>query len=122
MASKNKGWNADEMQGTLISDMEREVKEGISLMKSGAQPPLQAVHGNGDTAGEQPTSKGQTVTETKPQEPTKGVQTYIPMSMFRRLTDVKLSRGETVANLVAEAIAIWLDVQEGKAVVQQTAP
>lgn len=116
MASKNKGWNAEEMQGTLISDMEREVKEGISLMKSGAQPPLQAVQGNGDTAGEQPTSKGQTV------EPTKGVQTYIPMSMFRRLTDVKLSRGETVANLVAEAIALWLDVQEGRAVVQQTAP
>ena len=51
--------------------------------------------------------------QAKPQEPTKGVQTYIPMSMYRRLNDLKLSRGETIGNLVIQAIDLWLDVQEG---------
>ena len=47
-------------------------------------------------------------------EPTKGVQTYIPMSMYRRLNDIKLTRGENIAALAAQAIELWLDVQEGK--------
>ena len=47
-------------------------------------------------------------------EPTKGVQTYIPMSMYRRLNDQKLTRGENIASLVAQAIELWLDVQESK--------
>ena len=50
----------------------------------------------------------------KPAEPTKGVQTYIPMSLYRRLNDIKLSRGENIAALAAQAIELWLDVQEGK--------
>lgn len=56
----------------------------------------------------------------KPAEPTKGVQTYIAVSMYRRLSDIKLSRGETIGNLVAEAVALWLDVQEGKTKVSAT--
>lgn len=50
----------------------------------------------------------------KPTEQTKGVQTYIPMSQYRRLNDIKLTRGENIATLVAQAIDMWLDVQEGK--------
>ena len=52
----------------------------------------------------------------KKEEPTKGVQTYLPISQYRRLTDQKLLRqkGTTIANLAAEAIMFWLDVQEGK--------
>ena len=52
-------------------------------------------------------------------EPTKGVQTYIPMSMYRRLNDIKLTRRENIAALVAQAIALWLDVQEGKQKVEK---
>lgn len=55
----------------------------------------------------------------KDAEPTKGVQTYIAVSMYRRLSDIKLTRGETIGNLVAEAVALWLDVQEGKAKVEK---
>ena len=55
----------------------------------------------------------------KDAEPTKGVQTYIAVSMYRRLSDIKLTRGETIGNLVAEAVALWLDVQEGKAKVAE---
>jgi len=46
-------------------------------------------------------------------EPTKGVQTYIPMSMYRRLNNIKLTRGENISDLVMQAIGLWLDVQEG---------
>jgi hypothetical protein len=53
-------------------------------------------------------------------EPTKGVQTYIPMSMYRRLNDIKLTRRENIAALVAQAIGLWLDVQEGKTKVSAT--
>ena len=89
MGNKN-NWNADAMKGTLISDMEREVREGISSVPSDS------------------------VTREKPDEPTKGVQTYIPMSMYRRLNDIKLTRRENIAALVSQAIDLWLDVQEGK--------
>ena len=54
---------------------------------------------------------------TAPAEPTKGVQTYIPMSQYRRLNDIKLTRGENIADLAAQAINLWLDVQEGKKIV-----
>ena len=47
-------------------------------------------------------------------ETTKGVQTYIPMSMYRRLNDIKLTRGENIAALAAQAIEMWLDIQDGK--------
>ena len=94
MGNKN-NWDAEAMKGTLISDMEKEVRDGISGLAAGEQ------NAGGDVA-------------EKPAEPTKGVQTYIPMSMYRRLNDIKLTRGETISQLVEQAIALWLDVQEGK--------
>ena len=70
--------------------------------------------GGGETAAPSPAPQpAPQVSQPKPQEPTKGVQTYIPMSMYRRLNDLKLSRGETIGNLVIQAIGLWLDVQEG---------
>ena len=47
------------------------------------------------------------------------MQTYIPMSMYRRLNDIKLTRRENIAALVAQAIELWLDVQEGKRKVEK---
>ena len=58
-----------------------------------------------------------TAAATAPAEPTKGAQTYIPMSQYRRLNDIKLTRRENIADLAAQAINLWLDVQEGKLVV-----
>ena len=104
MAKKN-NWNADAMQGTLISDMEQEVKEGVSQMSISSS----SAAGNSATVPDGSTSGSQ-------QEPTKGVQTYIPISQYRRLSNQKLSRpkGTTIATLAAEAISLWLDVQEDK--------
>jgi hypothetical protein len=40
--------------------------------------------------------------------------------MYRRLNDIKLTRRENIAALVAQAIELWLDVQEGKQKVSAT--
>lgn len=107
MGNKN-NWDADAMKGTLISDMEQEVLEGVSKVST----------------EERGAGVESALVEPKPAEkhaePTKGVQTYIAVSMYRRLSDIKLSRGETIGNLVAEAVALWLDVQEGKKKVSET--
>ena len=109
MGNKN-NWNADAMKGTLISDMEREVIEGISKATTEEQGEQQLVRS---------VAVSQQPSDQQPKEQTKGVQTYIPMSMYRRLNDIKLTRRENIAALVAQAIALWLDVQEGKQKVEK---
>ena len=105
------------MKGTLISDMEREVRDGISGMAAkergaGGDVAMTSQQTEQGAAEPQPTEK--------PAESKKGVQTYIPMSMYRRLNDIKLTRRENIAALVAQAIGLWLDVQEGKQKVSAT--
>ena len=102
MVKKSNGWNLQEMQETLVKDTEQRISDGfqeIASVESVAIP-------------SQPK-------EPKDSEPTKGVQTYIPMSMYRRLNDIKLTRRENIAALVAQAIELWLDVQEGKQKVEK---
>ena len=120
MRSKN-NWNADAMKGTLISDMEREVMEGIGKApaeQQGDDTLRTAGHGSDVGVTRRPTNEktaeGGGGKAERGKEPTKGVQTYIPMSMYRRLNDIKLTRRENIAALVAQAIELWLDVQEGK--------
>lgn len=62
----------------------------------------------------QETVRQATPTTQQAQEPekTKGVQTYIPMSMYRRLNDLKYTRGVTIGNLLVQAIGEWLDMQK----------
>jgi hypothetical protein len=90
-------WNLQDMQDTLVKDTEQRIEHGFEKIK------------NGQTV--EPVAVPQ---QPKDAEPTKGVQTYIPMSLYRRLNDIKLTRGDTIASLVAEAVALWVDVQEGK--------
>lgn len=120
MGSKN-NWDADAMRGTLISDMENEVREGIRKTNTEQQGATSAPSGSAAsvesvTVPHQPSDISH---QPSDKEPTKGVQTYIPMSMYRRLNDIKLTRRENIAALVAQAIALWLDVQEGKAQVNK---
>lgn len=98
--TKKNNWNLQEMQATLVKDTEQSIEQGFKEIANEQQ------------AGEhQPSAISPQPSE---QEPTKGVQTYIPMSMYRRLNDIKLTRRENIAALVAQAIELWLDVQEGK--------
>ena len=113
MGNKN-NWDAEAMKGTLISDMEREVREGIC--KAGEQPATIAAVPEASALGKAAVPEA---SASGKDEPTKGVQTYIPMSQYRRLNDIKLTRRENIAALVSQAIDLWLDVQEGKAKVNK---
>lgn len=119
MAKKSSGWNLQEMQATLVKDTEQSIEQGFEEIKNedgGAFAVKPA------TEQPVPAAKDEAAENTaaaKEAEPTKGVQTYIAVSMYRRLSDIKLTRGETIGNLVAEAVALWLDVQEGKAKVSE---
>ena len=106
MTKKSNSWNVQELQETLVKDTEQNIEQGFESIRNGeslvntAQPPAEQ-------------------REQKEAEPTKGVQTYIPISQYRRLNDIKLTRRENIAALVAQAIELWLDVQEGKAKVNK---
>lgn len=121
MVKKTKnGWNLQELQETLVKDTEQRIEHGFEEIKKeqsgGGDSPLTGDGHTGDSPSvtSATSQQGQSPSvQAKPQEPTKGVQTYIPMSMYRRLNDLKLSRGETIGNLVIQAIDLWLDVQEG---------
>ena len=95
-------WNLQEMQQTLVKDAEQNIEQGFKKL-SEEQAAAQAVAAPSVAMVSQPTEA----------EPTKGVQTYIPMSMYRRLNDIKLTRRQNIADLVSQAIELWLDVQEG---------
>ena len=99
MVKKSGGWNLQDMQDTLVKDTEQKISDGFEEIKSESQQPLEPMR-----------------EITDQQEPTKGVQTYIPISQYIRLSNQKLTRpkGTTIAILAAEAICLWLNVQEGK--------
>lgn len=107
MTKKSNSWNLQELQETLVKDTEQNIEQGFESIRNGeslvntAQPPAEQ-------------------REQKEAEPTKGVQTYIPMSDYLRLNTIKCHRGETIGTLVAQAIGLWLDVQEGKRKVSAT--
>ena len=121
MAKKN-NWNLQEMQETLVKDTEQRISDGFQEIASASAEPKATENIGGEKTqpsalSPQPSSIGPQPSE---QEPTKGVQTYIPMSDYLRLNTIKCHRGETIGNLVAQAIGLWLDVQEGKRKVSET--
>ena len=105
------------MQETLVKDTEQRISDGFQEIANeqqvGEHQPIPA-----DAPTRSLSSLSPQTSSISPQpsekEPAKGVQTYIPMSMYRRLNDIKLTRRENIAALVAQAIELWLDVQEGK--------
>ncbi len=104
MVKKSNSWNLQELQETLVKDTEQNIEQGFKEIANDSVPSGSAASVESVAVAQQP----------KDAEPTKGVQTYIPISQYRRLNDIKLTRSENIANLAAEAIALWLDVQEGK--------
>ena len=122
MVKKSSGWNLQEMQETLVKDTEQRISDGFHEIASASAEPKATENIGGEkhqpsAISPQPSSISP---QTSEQEPTKGVQTYIPMSDYLRLNTIKCHRGETIGNLVAQAIGLWLDVQEGKRKVSAT--
>jgi hypothetical protein len=117
-------FNFADVRKKAVAKAEKELEQGLeqiaeqrptpspSLNGGESMPAAPAEHG---TAGDAAATAAAT---PAPAEPTKGVQTYIPMSQYRRLNDIKLTRRENIADLAAQAINLWLDVQEGKLVVK----
>lgn len=65
---------------------------------------------------------GTTGSETSlsvPEEETKGIQAYIPMSLYERLMMRKIRTKETLGTMFIQALKLWIDVQEGKVTLQQ---
>ena len=104
MVKKSNSWNLQELQETLVKDTEQNIEQGFKEIANDSVPSGFAASVESVAVPQQP----------KDAEPTKGVQTYIPISQYRRLLDIKLTSGENIAALVAQAIELWLDVQEGK--------
>lgn len=51
--------------------------------------------------------------ETPAEEPTKGIQTAIPMSLYARLLMLKVKQGRSIREMVTEAVRFWVAYQEG---------
>lgn len=119
-----KKFNFEEVKEKAVRLADKHLEEGLEEIQEGAKD----TSGTGasvpsETAHMEPVpavSAAATVKRSMETEPTKGIQTNVPMSVYRRLNDIKLSRGETIGNLVAEAVLFWLDVQEGKCMVSAT--
>ena len=123
-----KKFNFAEAREKAIRAADQELEQGMEkVVEGGSTLNGGSEQGGGVAVAQQQTEPAaeprpateQPVPAAKDAEPTKGVQTYIAVSMYRRLSDIKLTRGETIGNLVAEAVALWLDVQEGKAKVSE---
>jgi hypothetical protein len=52
-------------------------------------------------------------------EPTKGVQANMPISLYNRMKQLKFTTDQTFQSMFQEAMDLWLDVQEGKMKVQK---
>ena len=130
MGSKNH-WGADAMKGTLISDMENEVLEGIRKTNTERQSGglEQTV---GQAPGQAPIQPVREITapviqplaSTKNsqqqgqasiyQEPTQNINIPIPTSQHTRLKIISAQTRQPMKDMVVQAIGLWLDVQEGK--------
>ena len=119
---KKNNWDAESMQDSLITDMKQEVENGGTVELSAGTPA-------GELTGAVAQPAESEAMRPALVEPTKGVQTDVPMSHYQRLYVQKMTRDQhnrakninvktTIGKLALEAILLWLDVQEGKAVVQ----
>ena len=86
--------------------IESEEKGGVGKPEPAA--PVQQV--------EQPAANAAAVAEP---EETKGIQAYIPMSLYERLVMRKLKTKEPLGSMFQQAMQLWIDVQEGKLTVQK---
>jgi hypothetical protein len=86
--------------------IESEEKGGVGKPEPAA--PVQQV--------EQPAAN--TAAAAEPEE-TKGIQAYIPMSLYERLVMRKLKTKEPLGSMFQQAMQLWIDVQEGKLTVQK---
>jgi hypothetical protein len=105
MAKKN-NWNADAMQGSLISDMEQEVKNGYQKIGQGGGEPAKS---------EEFASTPQTIPATAmiaQGEPTQNINVPIPITLHSRLAIIKAKTRQNMKDLVVLAIKEYVERAE----------
>lgn len=104
---------------TLVKTTEQTVVEGYQAIESKEQ-------GGGEPSGNQAPAPSNTPAVTaaeKPamsarqDEPTKGVQANLPISLYNRMKRLKFETDESFQSMFQRAMALFLDVEEGKLVV-----
>jgi len=115
MAKKN-NWNIEEMQGSLISDMEQEVKNGYQMIgQGGGEQPTQAAASVASPAEQQPsTPTAQTIPASvvvANGEPTQNINVPIPVSLHQRLKMISVTKRQNMKDLVALAIKEYVERQ-----------
>lgn len=119
---KSSNWNSEAMQQSLISDMRQEIEQGrqaeavlpfVGSVNGGIFAMPSSVGGNSIATPQPTTPTAVVISPTQiPKEPTKGIQTDVPMSLYQRLVMMKLRRGEPICSMMIQALRSWLDEEE----------
>ena len=110
MVKKSSGWNLQDMQDTLVKDTEQKISDGFEEIK---QEQSNVPSGSADTVLEP--VREITAARKFHKERTQDILVHCPVSLHRRLTELKNHRwdeyGErvTINNMIVDAIAQWLD-------------
>ena len=97
-------------ESPLVKKTEQTVVEGYQRIEDGEQ----GVGEKPAVADVQPAPIESEPAATQPTEETKGIQAYIPMSLYERLVMRKLKTKEPLGSMFQQAMQMWIDVQEGK--------
>lgn len=97
-------------ESPLVKKTEQTVVEGYQRIEDGEQEAGEKPA----VADVQPAPIEPEPAATQPTEETKGIQAYIPMSLYERLVMRKLKTKEPLGSMFQQAMQMWIDVQEGK--------
>lgn len=115
MANKPKGaWDAEQMQGTLITEMQQSVKQGYAEMNNKSKVE-ESIHPTPspslDKGGELQRDVPAAVAIAQPGEPMQNINVPIPISLHSRLKIMAAQQRINMKNLVALAIKEYVEKQ-----------
>ena len=111
-------------QSALIQESEEKIIAGLNELSKPSEPQTAAPVAPETvepTTVPQPaqsaprTPKNAPTSQPLPQnEPTKGVQAWLPMSLYQRVMMQKMVQGKSLKVIMEEALRMWVSVQENK--------
>ena len=126
MVKKSSGWNLAAMQETLVKDTEQRIEQGFEEIKKEVKEtekttaPAVAENRRDMPSASVPQAAVYRTARMFHKERTQDVLVHCPVSLHKRLKDLKdhiwdeYGERANINNMVIEAIALWLDQQEGK--------
>lgn len=124
--NKREGFNYAERvaQSALIRESEEKIIAGLNAPDPIPEPqtaaPVASVAVEPVTTP-QPTQSAPRMPKNAPtsqplpqNEPTKGVQAWLPMSLYQRVMMQKMVQGKSLKVIMEEALRMWVRVQENK--------